>query len=134
MGQALGKGSELMPGPSKLAETIVGFFLPAERREEVLGDLYERYRSPGQYAWDAVRTVPYVILSGLLRKNEETMNIKVVVTVVIAFLSGLMLGVVLHTPNNLPATFFPNAIPFLVLLTLWAVLLIFKFGRRKPKC
>ena len=33
-------------GPSKLAEAIVAFLLPRSCREEVLGDLYERYKSP----------------------------------------------------------------------------------------
>jgi hypothetical protein len=69
MGQALGKGSKLM-GPSKLAERIVGFFLPPARREEVLGDLHERYRSPSKYAWDAITTVPLVIASGIQRTAD----------------------------------------------------------------
>jgi hypothetical protein len=69
MGQTLGKGSELM-GPSKLAEGIVAFFLPLACREEVLGDLHERYRSPGQYAWDAISTVPLVIASGIRRTAD----------------------------------------------------------------
>jgi hypothetical protein len=54
-------------GPSKFAETIVGVLLPPACREEVLGDLHERYRSPGQYAFEALCTVPLVILSRIRR-------------------------------------------------------------------
>ena len=54
-------------GPSKIAETIVGVFVPPACREEVLGDLYERYRSAGRYGLDAARTVPLVIASRIRR-------------------------------------------------------------------
>jgi len=56
-------------GPSKTAEAIVAIFVPPACREEVLGDLHERYRSPGQYAMDAVRTVPFVVYSRILRTS-----------------------------------------------------------------
>ena len=49
--------------PSHFAERIVGALLPHEAREHVLGDLAERYRSPGQYAADAALTIPYVAFS-----------------------------------------------------------------------
>jgi hypothetical protein len=57
-------------GPSKLAEATVAFFLPLACREEVLGDLYERCRSPGNYVWDAITTVPLVIASGIRRTAD----------------------------------------------------------------
>ena len=49
--------------PPKILERVVGALLPASCREEVLGDLYERYRNPAQYAWEALRTVPRLIFS-----------------------------------------------------------------------
>jgi hypothetical protein len=56
--------------PPKLAETIVALLIPPACREHVLGDLYERYKSPQQYVWDALSTVPSVILSQILRTTD----------------------------------------------------------------
>jgi hypothetical protein len=57
-------------GPSKAAEAIVAVFVPPACREEVLGDLYERYRSSGQYSLDALCTVPLVIISRMRRTAD----------------------------------------------------------------
>src|ERR1700761_6294141 len=59
--------------PSKLAEAFVAVVLPPACREEVLGDLRERYRSPGQYALDALSTAPLVILSRIRRTTSSEM-------------------------------------------------------------
>lgn len=59
MGQAVGE-SIRMRGPSKRAESWIARLLPAEYREEVLGDLYERYRSPAQYLLDVVCLLPWI--------------------------------------------------------------------------
>ena len=64
MGKAVGERGGLMySGPSKTAEAIVAVFVPPACREEVLGDLHERYSSSGQYGLDALRTIPLVIIS-----------------------------------------------------------------------
>lgn len=57
-------------GPSKAAEAIVALLVPPACREEVLGDLHERYRSRFQYAADALCTVPLVILSRIRRTAD----------------------------------------------------------------
>ena len=57
-------------GPSKSAEAIVAILVPPACREEVVGDLHERYRSPGQYVFDALITVPLVILSRVRRTAD----------------------------------------------------------------
>ena len=57
-------------GPSKATEAIVAVLLPPACREEVLGDLHERYRSPLQYGVEALCTVPLVILSRIRRTSE----------------------------------------------------------------
>jgi hypothetical protein len=57
-------------GPSKTLEAIVGLLLPPACREEVLGDLYERYRGPVQYIFLAMRVVPFVILSRIRRTAD----------------------------------------------------------------
>ena len=68
MGKAVGERGGLMySGPSKTAEAIVAIFIPPACREEVLGDLHERYRSSGQYGVEAVRTIPLVIISRIRR-------------------------------------------------------------------
>ena len=48
-------------GPPPLVERLVARLLPPGCREPVLGDLYERYRSLGQYCTEAARTVPCAI-------------------------------------------------------------------------
>ena len=50
-----------------MLETLVGMLIPPACREEVLGDLHERYRSPGQYLADALCALPFVILSRIRR-------------------------------------------------------------------
>lgn len=57
-------------GPSKAAEAVIAFFTPLACREEVLGDLCERYRSPLRYALEAACTVPAVIVSRIRRTAD----------------------------------------------------------------
>jgi hypothetical protein len=57
-------------GPSRKVEALVALFTPPACREEVVGDLYERFRSPRQYAFDALITVPLVILSRIRRTAD----------------------------------------------------------------
>lgn len=53
--------------PPKAAERLMGFLIPPASREEVLGDLHERYRCRRQYIRDVVFTVPLVIASRIRR-------------------------------------------------------------------
>ncbi len=55
-------------------ETIVGALLPPSCREPVMGDLCERYTSPGQYLADAFRTVPFVLWSQIRRSFDVQFN------------------------------------------------------------
>ena len=57
-------------GPSALIERVVRLLTPPACREHVLGDLWERYRSPGQYLRDAMRTLPFVIVSRIRRTSS----------------------------------------------------------------
>ena len=59
--------------PSKFAERIVALFIPSACREEVLGDLHERYLSPARYLWDAAQTVPQIIFSRIRRTASPQM-------------------------------------------------------------
>jgi hypothetical protein len=67
----MGKRVPLKPsGPSRAAEALVAILLPRACREEVLGDFHERYVSPAQYAFEALRTIPMVILSRIRRSAD----------------------------------------------------------------
>lgn len=123
----------------------MAFFLPPARRDEVLGDLHERYRSPLQYAWEAARVVVCVMFSELSKGGDETMNLKTVAAVVVAFIGGLTIGSVIQFSHSSAASFLVQGLPFvllvlvwsspfLVLLGLWAVLLAMNRRRPKPKC
>lgn len=57
--------------PSRTVERFVGILLPPACREQVLGDLHERFESPAQYAADVLATVPLVILSRIRRTADS---------------------------------------------------------------
>jgi hypothetical protein len=89
MGEALGQGGGLMPsGPSKAAEAIVGILTPPACREEVLGDLHERYRSPLQYGFDALGAVPLVILSRIRRTADPQVLVMQAFALYLSFLTA----------------------------------------------
>ena len=56
--------------PPRKLERLVALLVPPARREEVLGDLYERYKSPAQYAADAAVTVPQILASQIRRTSD----------------------------------------------------------------
>jgi hypothetical protein len=58
-------------GPPKIAEALVSLLIPPACREEIVGDLHERFRSPGQYAADALQTIPPVIFSRIRRTADR---------------------------------------------------------------
>ena len=71
MGQALGERGERMKAvPSKTAEAVLGILLPPACREQVLGDLHERYTGPVRYFGDALSAVPCVIISRIRRTTD----------------------------------------------------------------
>ena len=57
-------------GPSKTLEAIVGLFVPPACREEVLGDLHEKYSGTVQYILLALQVVPCVIVSRIWRVTD----------------------------------------------------------------
>ena len=56
-------------GPPKIIEAVAGFFIPSACREEILGDLRERFENPRQYSREVLCTVPLVILSRIRRTS-----------------------------------------------------------------
>jgi hypothetical protein len=56
-------------GPPALIESVVRLLLPPPTREHVLGDLAERYSTPAHYVGEALRTVPFVVVSQIRRTS-----------------------------------------------------------------
>lgn len=55
--------------PPALIDRVVRVLVPAPCREHVIGDLWERYRSPGAYLLDALQTIPFVVVSQVRRTS-----------------------------------------------------------------
>jgi hypothetical protein len=73
-------------GPSKASELLVALLVPPACREEVVGDLHERYQSPVQYAWEVMRTVPLVIASRIRRTADPHVLLVQALTLYLSFL------------------------------------------------
>jgi len=56
-----------LSGPPEWLERMVLFAIPPAAREGVAGDLWETYQNPGQYAFEALQTVPFVVWSQIRR-------------------------------------------------------------------
>jgi hypothetical protein len=75
-------------GPPVLIESVVRLLLPAPTREHVLGDLAERYSTPGRYVGEALRTVPFVIVSQIRRTSQFALAPLVVLVLFQGFSTG----------------------------------------------
>jgi|SRR5581483_12233522 len=60
----------MQPAPPRAVERIVEFFIPPACRENVAGDLHERYSNPRDYIFEALTTVPLVVLSRIRRTTD----------------------------------------------------------------
>jgi hypothetical protein len=54
-------------GPPPGLEKFVTYLLPPAARESVAGDLCELYESPGQFAFAALRVIPFIVASQIRR-------------------------------------------------------------------
>ncbi len=54
-----------------MIQKIVGIFIPPASREEVLGDLRERNDGVQLFIYDALRTIPFVIVSRVRRTTDS---------------------------------------------------------------
>ena len=73
--------------PPDWLERIVLLAIPPAARESVAGDLWETYRSPRQYAAEALRTVPFVIASQM-RRNLNLPALMLQGVLIFIFLGG----------------------------------------------
>jgi hypothetical protein len=60
----------MRPAPPRKLERLIGLFIPPACREEVLGDLHERYTGRARYLADALCAVPLVIVSRIRRTTD----------------------------------------------------------------
>jgi hypothetical protein len=68
-------------------ERIVGIFIPPACREEVLGDLKERNDGAQLFIYDALRTVPFVIVSRIQRTTDSVVLLMEAFCCYVSFLS-----------------------------------------------
>ena len=67
-------GNNLVPRPPYIIEAVVSALLPASRRDDVLGDLHERYTSPLGYLRDAAQLVPITTVSHALHRRRHVVS------------------------------------------------------------
>ncbi len=78
-----------MPGgPSKIVEAIVSLLVPPACREEIVGDLHERFESSLQYVVDALNTVPLVVASRMRRVTDPQVLLTQICALYISFLGA----------------------------------------------
>lgn len=59
--------------PPRLLEAVVTRLVPPMAREEVAGDLWERYRSPLGYVADAAQVVPFIVIRQVQRGSDGSL-------------------------------------------------------------
>ncbi|MBS1854164.1 MAG: ATP-dependent metallopeptidase FtsH/Yme1/Tma family protein [Acidobacteria bacterium] len=96
----------------------MALLLPPACREEVLGDLHERFRSPAAYALDALRTVPLVILSRIRRTADPGILLMQALALYLAFLAAARLAApsLIQDQLGLPRLAFPAVMALLGLI------------------
>jgi hypothetical protein len=105
-----------MTHPPEIVEDAVGWFLPPACREEVLGDLYERYANAAQYAASALIVAPRVILSHIRRNTDARVFLLTGFAICYSFAAG--------APRNESWTLERLAIPTIAAL----LVLLFRNG------
>jgi hypothetical protein len=111
----------MKPGPSRTAETLLGLLIPPACREEVLGDLHERYTGPLQYLADACSAVPAVIISRIRRTTDPQVLLLEAFALYLSFVGVAWLfsqGSFLYEPSGLLRLAIPAAVTLLTLVLL----------------
>lgn len=111
-----------MPQPPRLLEAVFAICIPPSCREEVLGDLCEKYVSPLQYVLLALRTIPFIVLSRARRVTEAPILFMEALLIYASYLTAAWYGdrVFLYSPYGLLRLAFP-LLPFLLTLVLFDV-------------
>ncbi|MEP6539850.1 MAG: hypothetical protein ABJF23_31255 [Bryobacteraceae bacterium] len=113
-----------------MAEMFVSFLLPGSCRDEVLGDLYERYKGPLQYAADVIFTVPLVIASKIRRRSDPQTALIEVMTMYLVY--GAAAWFVDRSYLRTGSALLRLAIPPAATMGLFALWDVYTTSRRKP--
>jgi hypothetical protein len=120
VGQALGKRGGLTKAvPSKTAEALLGLLIPPACREQVLGDLHERYTSPSRYFGDALSAVPCVIISSIRRTTDPQVLLMEAIALYLSFVGVAWISgqsAFLYEPWGLLRLAIPTAVALLALV------------------
>jgi hypothetical protein len=89
-----------MVTPPKFLESLVRRLLPPAVREQVLGDLHERYESPLEYIADAASVVPAAIFSQLRRSTPIPFRLLEALIIYSSIFAGARLPIEFDAPPN----------------------------------
>jgi hypothetical protein len=99
-------------------DKIVGIFIPPACREEVLGDLRERNEGIQLFIYDALRTVPFVIVSRIRRTTDSVVLLMEAFCCYVSFLAVALVvePSMIATKEGLLRLAVPGAIALFVLV------------------
>jgi hypothetical protein len=99
-------------------EKLVGIFIPPACREEVLGDMRERNEGVQLFIYDALRTVPFVIVSRIRRTTDSVVLLMEAFCCYVSFLAVALVAQpsMIATEEGLLRLAIPGAIALLVLV------------------
>src|SRR5262245_6958029 len=92
------KREKMEARPPVLIDRVVRALIPPAVREGIVGDLWERYRTPLTYVSDAVKILPHVVASQVRR----TLNLPMLGLQAITFFVGFGGFVVNAAPLDVP--------------------------------
>lgn len=101
-----------------MIERIVGIFVPQACREEVLGDLRERNDGVQLFIYDALRTIPLVIVSRIRRTTDSVVLLMEAFCCYVSFLAVAFVAQpsMIATQEGLLRLAIPGAIALFVLV------------------
>lgn len=101
-----------------MIEKLVGIFIPPACREEVLGDMRERNEGVQLFIYDALRTVPFVIVSRIRRTTDSVVLLMEAFCCYVSFLAVALVAQpsTITTEEGLLRLAIPGAIALLVLV------------------
>jgi len=99
-------------------EKIVGIIIPPACREEVLGDLRERNDGVQLFIYDALRTIPFVIISRIRRTTDSVVLLMEAFCCYVSFLAAawVLQPSIVATREGLLRLAIPGAIALFVLV------------------
>ncbi len=101
-----------------MIEKIVGILIPPACREEVLGDLRERNDGVQLFIYDALRTIPFVIVSRIRRTTDSVVLLMEAFCCYVSFLTAawVLQPSIIATREGLLRLAIPGAIALFVLV------------------